>query len=122
MSCVERHMEDAINESIGVALLDNTTDDDSNVLADVRLEAIIIREFLLLSPEINQFIWLSSREAANDATTTELILASTGAIELLLPMLPASSLKSASEDGFMNGKLRNDKFSSARMNSTIGAG
>jgi hypothetical protein len=79
-------MEDAINESIGVALLDNATDDGSDVLADVRLEAIVIREFLLLSPDINRLIWLSSREAANDATTTELTLASTGAIELLLPM------------------------------------
>jgi hypothetical protein len=79
-------MEDAINESIGVALLDNATDDGSDVLADVRLEAIVIREFLLLSHDINQLIWLSSREAANDATTTELTLASTGAIELLLPM------------------------------------
>ena len=79
-------MEDAKNESIGVVLLDDATGDGNDVLTDVLLEAVVISEFLLLSPDINQLIWLSSREAANDATTTELTLASTSAIELLLPM------------------------------------
>ena len=79
-------MEDAKNESIGVVLLDDATGDGNDVLTDVLLEAVVISEFLLLSPDISQLLWLSSREAANVATTTDLTLASTGVNELLLPM------------------------------------